>query len=212
MTDKKNARLLALGCMLIFISTLAVLTARQFSIGPERPAPDFRTIGPKDAPVQIYEYSDFSCPACRMAAGKIDEMFKVFGPGLRVTFKHYPLTNIHPWSFDAAAYADCAGEQGKFREYGALLFENQQNWALSKGLPPEFQDYAVKLGLDWPKLQVCAASPETIKRVKLDMAEGDMKGVNATPTFFINGRRAVGAGQLLEQAMKFDNLLRGKGR
>jgi protein-disulfide isomerase len=212
MTDKKTARLAALGGLLIFLSTLAVLTARQFNLVPERPAPAFRVIGPGNAQVQIYEYSDFSCPACRMAAGKLDEMVKVFGPGLRVSFKHYPLVNIHPWSFDAATYADCAGEQGKFREYGALLFENQQKWALAKGLPPEFQDYAVKLGLDWPRMQACAASPETIRRVKLDMAEADMRNVSATPTFFINGQRAVGAGQLIDQAMKFDNILRGKGR
>jgi protein-disulfide isomerase len=197
--------------MAVFLSTLAVLLARQLNLCPERPEPDFRSVGPRNAPVQIYEYSDFSCPACRMAAGKIDEMIKVFGPGLRVTFKHYPLTTIHPWSLDAAAYADCAGEQGKFTEYGAMLFENQEKWAMAKGRPAEFGDYAVKLGLDWPKMQACAASTATQRRVKLDMAEGDLKDVGATPTFFINGHRTVGSGQLLDEAMKFDNILRKKG-
>lgn len=206
--DRKNARLTALALMIVFVSTIAVLLARQFNLGPERPAPAFRTFGPADAPVQIYEYTDFACPACRHAAGKLDEMMKVFGPGLRVQFKHYPLLNIHPWSLHAAAYADCAGAQGKFKEYAALLFEGQQHWAEAKAEPKEFAEYAGKLGLDWQKMLVCANDPETLRTLKLDIAEADLKGVSATPTFFINGRRAVGSGQLLDQAQKFDNILR----
>ena len=208
MIDRKNARLLALAGMMIFVSTIAVLLARQFNVGPERPSPDFRTFGPKTAPVQIYEYTDFACPACRHAAAKIEEMLKIYGDGLRVSFKHYPLLNIHPWSFHAAAYADCAGEQGKFREYAGLLFENQEKWAQAKEKPADFEAYAAQLKLDWPKMAACADTPETLQRLKLDIAEAELKGVDATPTFFINGKRAVGGGQLLDQARKFDNLLR----
>lgn len=208
MIDRKKARLLALAGMIIFISTIAVLLARQFNMGPVRPAPDFRTFGPATAPVQILEYTDFACPACRHAATQLDEMMKIYGPGLRVSFKHYPLLNIHPWSFHAAAYADCAGEQGKFKEYAKLLFENQEKWAQLKEKPKEFEAYAAQLKLDWPKITACADAPETLRRLNLDIAEADMKGVNATPTFFINGKRAVGGGQLVDQARKFDNLLR----
>jgi protein-disulfide isomerase len=208
MIDRKNARLLALAGIIIFVSTIAVLMARQLNLGPARPSPDFRTFGPATAVVQIVEYTDFACPACRHAAVKIEEMLKIYGPGLRVSFKHYPLLNIHPWSFQAAAYADCAGEQGKFKEYGSLLFENQEKWAQAKEKPVQFEAYAVQLGLDWPKMQACGDAPETIRRVKLDLAEAELKGVNATPTFFINGKRAVGGGQLVDQARKFDNLLR----
>ena len=208
MIDRKKARLLALAGIMIFVSTIAVLLARQFNLGPERPAPAFRSFGPETAPVHIHEYTDLACPACRHAAGKIDEMMKIYGPGLRVSFKHYPLMNIHPWSFHAAAYADCAGEQGKFKEYAEILFENQEKWAQAKEMPKEFETYAGQLKLDWPKMAACADSLETHKRINLDIAEADMKGVNATPTFFINGKRAVGGGQLVDQARKFDNILR----
>jgi len=212
MIERKNARLLALACMLIFISTLAVLLARQFNLGPTRPVPPFRAFGPASAPVQIYEYTDFACPACRHAAGKIDEMVKVFGAGLCIHFKHFPLEGIHPWSLHAAACADCAGEQGKFKEYADLLFAGQENWAQAKTQPREFEAYARQLGLDWPKMHACSEAPETLKRLKLDIAEGDVKGVNATPTFFINGKRAVGSAQLIDQAMKFDNVLRSAAK
>lgn len=208
MIERKNARLLALAGMIIFVSTIGVLLARQLNMGPVRPAPAFRTIGPESAPVQIVEYTDFACPACRAAAGKIEEMHKIFGNGLRVSFKHYPLVNIHPWSLHAAAYADCAGAQGKFSEYAALLFENQAKWGQAKSEPWEFKTYAGQLKLDWPAMQTCSQAPETLKTLKLDIAEADMKGVSATPTFFINGKRAVGSGQLLDEAMKFDNVMR----
>ena len=208
MIDQKTARLAALAFTLIFVSTVAVLMARQLNLGPERPAPGFRTFGPADAPVHVYEYTDLACPACRQATLRIDEMRKVFGAGLRVSFKHYPLLNIHPWSLQAAAYSDCAGEQGKFKEYTDLLFASQEKWAGAKDQPKEFETFARQLKLDWEKLRVCSEAPETLKRLRLDIAEADMKGVNATPTFFVNGKRAVGAGQLIDQAMKFDNVMR----
>ena len=111
---------------------------------------------------------------------------------------------------DAAAYSDCAGEQGKFAQYAELLFSSQKKWGEAKERPNEFETLALQLKLDWPKMQACAGSPEALKRVKLDMAEGGLKGVNATPTFFINGKRCVGSGQLLDQVRNFDNLLRKK--
>ena len=212
MIERNNARLLAFAAFIIFVSTIGVLLARQLNFVPVRPAPAFRTMGPENAPVQIVEYTDFACPACRAAAGKIEEMQKIYGAGLRVSFKHYPLLNIHPWSLHAAAYADCAGAQGKFKEYAALLFANQEKWGRAASKPWEFKTYAEQLKLDWPAMETCSEAHETLKVLKLDIAEADMKGVNATPTFFINGKRAVGSGQLIDQAMKFDNLLRSAAK
>lgn len=208
MTDRKTPRLIAVAAGLIFASTLAVLLARQFTSAPSRAVPEYRTFGPADAPVRIDEYTDFACPACRHAAGKIDELLRVFGGGLRVDFKHYPLLNIHPWSLHAAAFADCAGEQGKFKEYAALLFEGQEKWATVRDTPKEFELYAKQLKLDWPAMKACSEDQKTLRRLQLEIAEGDLRGVSATPTFFVNGKRAVGSAQLLDQAMKFDNILR----
>ena len=208
MANTKTMRLAALAGILLFISSLAILLARQLNLAPARPAPDYRTFGPPAAPVQIEEYSDFACGACRTAAGKIEELRKVYGEGIRVQLKHYPLLNIHPWSLDAAAYADCAGEQGKFKEYAGLLFESQEKWARAAQKPKEFEAFSRGLNLDWTKMQACAAAPVTHKRIRLEMAEAEMKGLNATPTFFINGKRAVGPVQLIEHARNFDKLIR----
>lgn len=204
MISRAKARLAALAGAVIFTATVGVLLARQFSLGPARPAPAFRTFGPADAAVKITEYSDYACGACRAAADAAENMLKIYGPDVRLELKHYPLVNIHPWSLDAAVYADCAGEQGKFKEYSARLFESQEGWGRAAAKPEEFETSARELSLDWPAMEACAAAPAARNRVKLEMAEAEMKGVNATPTFFINGKRAVGPAQFAEAMRKFD--------
>lgn len=212
MISKANARLVALAGAVVFIAAVGVLLARRFSLGPARPAPGFRTFGPADAAVKITEYSDYACGACRAAAEAAENVLKVYGPDVQLELKHYPLVNIHPWSLDAAAYADCAGEQGKFKEYSARLFESQEKWGRAKEKPEEFEAFARGLNLDWPALAACAAASATRNRVKLEMAEAEMKGVNATPTFFVNGKRAVGPAQFAEAVRKFDGIIAASRR
>jgi protein-disulfide isomerase len=208
MLNRNTVRKIFAAAALIFASTLATLLCRQYNLGPARPAPDFRTFGPEAATIEIYEYTDFSCPACRTADGHVAATRRVYPDAVRVIFKHYPLVGIHPWSLHAAAYADCAGQQDRFSEYAGLLFENQEKWSQSKEEPAEFAEYAKALNLDPAAFRKCADDPATARRVELDIAEGDLKGVSATPTFFINGKRIVGGQQFLEEVKRFDNLLK----
>jgi protein-disulfide isomerase len=207
MSGRIFARKIFIAALLVFAATVSVLLFRHFNLASARPSPDFRAFGPKNAPIQIYEYTDFACPACSAAEAHVVKILEVYKGSVRVNFKHYPLSTIHPWSFLAASYPDCAGAQGKFMEYAALLFENQEKWAHTAEKPAEFAAFAAKLKLDLPALEACAADIATGRRVKLDISEGDLRGVNATPTFFINGKRAVGGAQFLDQAKKLDNLL-----
>jgi len=159
----------------------------------------WRRMGPEKAKIIIYEHSDFACPACAGANFKLKEIMKVYGKEIQLNFKHYPLTMIHRFSLDAAAYADCAGEQGKFWEFADLLFANAEKWANNENFKEEFKDYAKKLNLDWKKLEECHQDPKTLKQIKSDISYGDLKGVDATPTFFVNGKRAVGTLQLINR-------------
>lgn len=208
MLSRITARKIFIAALLAFAATLSVLLFRQFNLSPARPSPDFRAFGPRNAPIQIYEYTDFACPACRAAEAHIIKILEVYKGSVRVNFKHYPLSVIHPWSFLAASYADCAGAQGKFTEYAGLLFESQEKWARAGEKPVEFTAFAEQLKLNLTALEACAEDTGTARRVKLDVAEGDLRGVNATPTFFVNGKRAVGGAQFLDLAKNFDNLLK----
>jgi len=188
MISRKNARLVSLAGVVIFVSTTAVLLARQFNLTPTRPVPEFRTFGPAAAAIQIYEYTDFSCPACRHAALALEDMLKIYGARIRLSFKHYPLTHVHPWSMDAAAYADCAGEQGKYWPFHDKLFSGE----LALG-SDAYLKYASDLGLDTNKFKTCLDTNKYQAAVEANYSFAYNLGVQSTPTFFVNGIAVVGA-------------------
>jgi len=177
----------------------AAALSRGLDIFPQREVPPYRTFGPEEAPVKVAEYSDLSCPACAAAWTGLEETARKYPKYLRVEFKHYPLASVHRWSFDAALYADCAGQQGRFKEYAGLLFTNQKDWSRAENAPEQFGRYADLAGLERGALDACLAAPETAEAVRLDMAEGDRRKIGSTPTFFVNGKRFVGPAQLMRQ-------------
>lgn len=185
--------------ILLILTTVIVLTLSRGKNIQDSPSPPWRKMGPDKAKIVVYEYSDFACPACAGANFKLKEIMNVYGKEIQLNFKHYPLTGIHRFSLDAAAYADCAGKQGKFWEFADLLFANAEKWANNENFKEEFKNYARKLNLDWEKLEQCHQDPETLKQIKLDISYGDQKGVDATPTFFVNGKRAIGTLQLINR-------------
>ena len=195
MRDKFSRRLAsyALVAVLAVASALAAGRTRK----PFSPtAPDFRQRGPADAKLQVVEFSDFQCPACRVAEPPLRSIFTVYAGKLHFIFKHYPL-RMHEWAKPAAAAAECAGRQGKFWEYHDRLYDKQDEWTNAKA--DEFlTGYAKDLKLDVPAWQTCRQDPTASAAYEKDMKDGDDAWVSATPTFFINGRRFVGAKQLAE--------------
>jgi protein-disulfide isomerase len=111
-----------------------------------------------------------------------------YGDKVRIVWKDFPLTQIHPQAFKAGEAAHCAGDQGKFWEYHDRLFANQQ--ALQ---PDELKQHASALGLDAAKFAACLDQSKYGERVRGGVAEGGRLGVNSTPTIYINGRMLSGA-------------------
>ena len=195
MRDKFSRRLAsyALVSVLAVASALAAGRTRK----PFTPtAPDFRERGPKDAKLQVVEFSDFQCPACRVAEPPLRQIFTVYAGKLHFIFKHYPL-RMHEWAKPAAVAAECAGVQGKFWEYHDRLYDKQNEWTNPKA-DDFLAGYAKELKLDVPAWQACRQDPAASAAYEKDMKDGDDAWVSATPTFFINGRRFVGARQLAE--------------
>ena len=118
----------------------------------------------------------------------MEDFLKTNPQNVRFIYKHYPLKGIHPYAFKAAEASECASDQGKFWEYYKELFQNRQfdNTAL--------KSYATKIGLDVDLFWTCVRSHEMAERVNLDMSEGDSKGLEATPTFYINDRELANWG------------------
>jgi protein-disulfide isomerase len=145
-------------------------------------------IGNARAPVTIVEYSDFQCPFCLRAAPTLKRLHDTYGDKVRVVWKDFPLTQIHPQAFKAAEAGHCAADQGKFWEFHDKMFGNQQ------ALQPEFlKQYAKDAGLDGSTFETCLDSSKYAERVRDSVAAGAALGVSSTPTVFVNGRMLEGA-------------------
>ncbi len=146
------------------------------------------TQGPEDAEVILVEYGDYECPHCGRAYPIVQQVQKHFGKRLRLVFRNFPLSEMHPHAEAAAEVAEFSGAQGKFWEMHDRLFENQPR--LGEAL---FLDLGEKLELSTTALRQALEQGAFEARVRADFKGGVRSGVNGTPTFFINGHRHDGS-------------------
>ena len=136
--------------------------------------------------IVITEYSDYQCPACAYFHPMVKKLKEKFGDQIQLELRHFPL-NSHQYAALAARAAESAKNQGKFREMHSLIFENQNRWSRSGNPVPVFVGFAKKLNLDVEQFRDDLNSAETQKKVMEEKREGVNRGVNSTPTFFIDG-------------------------
>ena len=155
-------------------------------------------IGNKDAKVTVVEFSDFQCPFCKKY---FDETHKqlvdtyVKTGKVAFAYRHFPLSSIHPSAQKAAEASECANEQGKFEAYHDMLFAQQDTWSplAATDVINSFVDYATDLGLNADQFRSCIESDKYKQNVDDDTAAANAAQVDATPSFFVNGVRVVGA-------------------
>lgn len=157
-------------------------------IRPIDPARD-HIRGNPDAPLSLVEYGDFECPFCSRATGAIDDVIAHFGDQLCYVWRHLPLERAHPRAFDAARASEAAALQGRFWEMGHQLFGHQDDLEWS-----DMYRYAVAAGCDIEQFdqEVRVQPSKVLHRVTDDAQDAEEMDLNATPTFFINGRRHKG--------------------
>lgn len=163
------------------------------------------SIGDPNAPVVVYELSDFQCPACRMAATQFLPAFKqayVETGRVRFVFVDFPLVNIHPNAFPAARAARCALEQDQFWAYHDILFEQQEEWSRSGKAATLFAGYAKQLGLDVADFEACYESGRYQEEVQRNYETAIALQARGTPTFFVQGKAILGAGREIVQAIE----------
>lgn len=146
----------------------------------------------KGKKIIIEEFADYQCPYCQKAQATIKKLKEKYGDRLELRFKHFPLP-YHVYAKSAAMAAECARDQGKFWEMHELLFGNGPNFGFEW-----YRDYARMLGLDVEKFVSCYQSNVKMEIIERDLKEGEERGVSATPTFFINGVKLVGAADISE--------------
>ena len=155
-------------------------------------APAFGTEG---ASVMITAFSDFQCPYCAKEAKLLRSQLKdEYADKVRVYFRDFPLTQMHPWALTAAIGGQCIQSQSPeaFWTYHDWIFENQKTFT-PENLVAKVVEFMTDKGVDAAKLKSCIDSRDTLKVVEMSLDEGRAAGVTSTPTVFVNGRK-VSAG------------------
>lgn len=147
---------------------------------------DSPSLGPKDAPVTVVEFSDFQCPYCAQAVSVVKKMREIYGEQVRVVYRDFPL-EIHKDANRAAEAGACARDQGKFWEMHDRMFADPSQLGID-GLKAS----AKAIGLDVAAFGGCLDSGRHKADWQADSQEGTGYGVSGTPFFFVNGRMISG--------------------
>lgn len=175
----------------ILLGTAAVIAGAAFILTKPAPtlsradliAANAHTKGNTQAKTYLVEFSDFQCPACLAVKPTVDEIIAKHKDNLLFVYRNYPLSQ-HPFSHQAAQAAESAGAQGKYWEMFDLLFANQEKFS-----DTIFLDLAKQLKLDETKFATDMKNTDLTNKILDDQAAGDRAGLQATPTFFLNGKK-----------------------
>ena len=157
--------------------------------------PQERTMWNKNATHTLAVFSDHQCPACKVFHEYLSEFEASSSPNIDVTkkisfvFRYYPLYQIHEHAFPLAYAAEAAAKQGKFEEMTNRFFADQVKLETVKDLKPYLAQVAKEFKLDEKKFQADMNDGALQSVIQNDLALGEKLGVNATPTFYLDGEK-----------------------
>ena len=146
------------------------------------------TASAENAPLEIVEFSDLECPACKGKWPLVNMVLKKNANEVRHGMVSYPLVQIHPWAFRAATASWCVGLQDPqalipFKE---IFYSLQREMEVSLVTPTSI-DFVAGRGLDESAFRECYLRPPSIDGVHRQLSLGQKVGVRATPTYYLNG-------------------------
>lgn len=181
---------IAIAAILIVAGLMWLGNRDQTTASAEIDLSQFPSKGPAGAPVTIVEYSDYGCPHCRdYVMNTSDLVIQEYVDTGRVRYVVHSYNLGRPETALAAEAAWCAADQGRFFEYQKMVFENfgaaYNNSTLT--------DMAGQVeGIDRTAFSECLTSGRHQADVETARRAATRRGVNSTPTFFVNNRRIEG--------------------
>ena len=200
---KEAVRLMTIGAVLIAVAVVGYSVysssqqkekaAQEVERAKQPPAPaanlvrpHSHSLGPADAKVTLVEFLDPECETCRLMYPMTKHLLQVYAGKLRLVVRYMP---FHPNSVYAAAALEAAAEQNRYWEMLEALFAAQPQWGNHHQPRPELiPEIAKQVGLDMEAWNRSVSKGEHKLLVEQDQTDGKALVVNATPTFFVNGR------------------------
>ena len=203
--------MITIGAIVVGVAIVAYALLTQPKTSPDSLTPpavavpaglaDGRNLGSAQAPVTIDVWADFQCPACGNLARRVEppliSQFVSTGMARLVyhdaAFQGQKAASAWDESVEPAAAARCASDQGLFWQMHDWLFANQTGENVGSFAQDRLRAIAQAAGLDMAAYDTCMASPTYAGLVRKETTEGASKGVDQTPTLYINGTYYTGA-------------------
>ena len=162
--------------------------------------------------LMLVEFADLQCPHCKDAQPTIDKLVKDF-PKARIVFQNYPLVDLHPYAFQAAAYGVCVAKKSAdaFFTYAQAVYDTQ-GALLPDSAEQTLNNAVTKAGADPTAISFCANNDATKAEVNASIALANEVGVEQTPMLAVNGRLISISGipyETLKQLIQFQAELDG---
>ncbi|HEY3792521.1 MAG TPA: DsbA family protein [Bradyrhizobium sp.] len=183
-------------------SATGVLLAKPMAL-PEM------AIGDAKAPVTIVEFASMSCPHCAAFEQNVFPMLRsnyIDTGKVRYVFREFPL-DIKAASASVLARCIAGGNAEKF--FGAIDTVFKQQDALMTQTKETLLSIGKQAGLDDKGVEDCVGDQSAMDKLSADetFAANELK-VDATPTFFINGKMVKGAMSFEEFEAKLKPLMK----
>lgn len=149
----------------------------------EMPIGESPFLGDQNAPVVLFEFTDYHCPFCRQHVEQTyPRLVKEYVDTgkLKIVLKEFPIQKLHPQAARAAMAAQCAGGQNQYWPMHDLLFQNQARTSME-----DMASFASSLQLDKTRFLDCMEQGQYAAQIRADFELGVSAGVRGTPFFYI---------------------------
>ncbi|MEZ5810768.1 MAG: DsbA family protein [Rhizobiaceae bacterium] len=161
--------------------------------------------GKADAPVTIVEYASMTCSHCahfhKTTLPEIKQKYIETGRA-RLVFREFP---FDPRAEAGFMLARCAGDN--YFAMVDVLFKQQDSWARASDGKAALLKIARLAGFSQESFEACLTDQKLLDDVRAVKNRGlNDFGVEATPTFFINGNKYAGALSVDEMSAIIDSM------
>jgi protein-disulfide isomerase len=184
------------------LAVLAPLTWPRVKVAPPVPSGVLQFYQP--GKLNVVEFADFQCPACRRFSAILKPALESYGDRVHFVRLNKPL-EMHQFARDAAHAAVCAEAQGKAEPMADALFATPD---LS---PAGIDKLALAVGLNADAFEKCVLDPATDARVEREsnlLVPPELEGL---PTTYIGGKRLLGVQSAETVADALERAARGEG-
>jgi len=172
-------------------------------LGPAVPSGvQARYVGDK---INVVEFVDFECPACRRFSGILKTELERYGERVHFVRLNKPL-DVHPFARDAARGFVCADQQGRSEPMAEALFAAED---LS---PVAIERIAERLGIDLERFKACVIDPATEARIERESGLLVPPELEGLPTTYIGSKRLLGVQSAEMVADALERAARGEGQ